>query len=387
MGFFSEYLASQLHQDPIRLLAERKLQLSRISALRGGRDILVYAGDINASDQPTQIGYEDLLPFGDQLANLNGKAIDIIVETPGGYAEVVEDIVRIVRNKYSDFAIIVPGWAKSAGTILAMAADEILMGPMSALGPIDAQMQWQGKRFSAGELLDGMTKIKDEVLAKGFLSQAYIPLLQGISPGELQRAENAQQFSQTLVKDWLVKFKFKNWHTHSSTGAPVTEEDKKQRAEDIAALLCDHAKWLTHGRSLKIEDLRKMKLEIADYSVNTALAEAIRRYHVLLQMTFQLGHFKIFETTSSQIVRSVQKNAPVFPALAPPGGQGSMAEIEVLCPACGTQAKLQASQPGTPLKPGNLNFPVENAFPCPKCGFMHDLAQVRAQLKTMGLGV
>ena len=89
----------------------------------------------------------DLLPISDQLANLKGTKLDLILETPGGAGEVAEDIVRMIRKKYDDVAVIVPGWAKSAGTIIAMAADEILMGPTSALGPIDARLSWQGKRF------------------------------------------------------------------------------------------------------------------------------------------------------------------------------------------------------------------------------------------------
>src|ERR1017187_7806542 len=76
------------------------------------------------------------------------------LETPGGFADVTEDIVRLIRQKYDSFAVIIAGWAKSAGTILAMAADEILMGPNSALGPIDAQMFWQNRQFSADALLE-----------------------------------------------------------------------------------------------------------------------------------------------------------------------------------------------------------------------------------------
>ncbi|MBK8352706.1 MAG: Clp protease ClpP, partial [Saprospirales bacterium] len=101
----------------------------------------------------------------DQLSNLNGKSIDIILETGGGIAEVVEDIVRILRSKYDNVGIIIPGTAKSAGTILSMAADEILMGTGSSLGPIDAQIITQSKRFSADAFLEGLEKIKADVIA------------------------------------------------------------------------------------------------------------------------------------------------------------------------------------------------------------------------------
>jgi ClpP class serine protease len=121
------------------LSAERKSQLKRIGELRG-RDVLVFAADINKNVQQISIDYSDLLPFTDQLSNLKGDRLDLLLETPGGSGEVAEDLVKAMRGRYEDVAVIVPGYAKSAGTIMAMAGDEILMGPHSGLGPIDAQI-------------------------------------------------------------------------------------------------------------------------------------------------------------------------------------------------------------------------------------------------------
>ena len=124
MGVYTEYLDQGM--DFGALVSERKAQLQRISELRGGRDVMVYAADLNKGNAPISLIFDDLLPINDQLANLNGKAIDLILETPGGSEEVAEDIVRLLHDRYEEVAIIVPGWAKSAGTIIAMAGDEIL---------------------------------------------------------------------------------------------------------------------------------------------------------------------------------------------------------------------------------------------------------------------
>ena len=96
MGVYSDYLGKQFSFD--ELSNERKKQLQRISNIRR-RDIIVYASNINAS-APNSIDYSDVLPFSDQLSNLNSEDIDIILETPGGLAEVVEDLVRLVRKKH-----------------------------------------------------------------------------------------------------------------------------------------------------------------------------------------------------------------------------------------------------------------------------------------------
>lgn len=375
MGYYTEYLDKGFTAQ--ELGDERKRQLKRISELRG-RDVLVFAADIDKASTPPallSIGYSDLVPFHDQLSNLSGSKLDFILETGGGSGEVAEDIVRTLHDKYSEVAVVIPGWAKSAGTIIAMAGDEILMEQASALGPIDAQLSWQGKVFSADALIEGMEKIKREVELTGTLNRAYIPMLQALSPGELQSAENALKFAKRLVTDWLARYKFKNWNTHSSTGACVTPEEKKSRAEEVATALCDHRTWLTHGRSIKLSDLEGMRLRITDYSQQPELADAIRRYHTLLQITFDSTNiYKVFETPNSQIIRFVA------PAVPPPK-DADCAILQVECTKCHAISKVQANLKKVPLEEGHHAFPADNRFLCPVCGAEIDLADARRQIE------
>lgn len=378
MGIYGEYLNQPWAGNAEQLTAERKRQLQRISELRGGRDVLVFAADLNKESAPISIGYVDILPISDQVSNLSGSALDLILETPGGSGEAAEDIVRILRSRYADMAVIIPGWAKSAGTIVAMAADEILMGRTSALGPIDPQLLWQGKRFSADALLEGVRKIKQEVENTGVLNKAYIPILQGISPGELQSAQNALDFAKKVVMDWLVQYKFRKWHHHSSNGQPVMEEEKRTRANEIAAQLCDHKRWLIHGRSIKLDDLRAMRLQIVDYAAEAELADAINRYYALLQMAFSGNLYKLYETPTSQIYKFL------MPMVPPPQQQPSphIAELEVQCNKCKSRFKVQANLGRKqPIKPGCVPFPADNKLRCPTCGVEHDLSDARRQLE------
>ena len=389
MGVYTGYLDTpDLNNNPEALGAERKKQLKSISDLRG-HDVLVFAADLNKQipGNPTVISYVDVLPISDQLSNLSGKHLDLILETPGGVGEVTEEIVRLIRSKYESLSVIVPGWAKSAGTILAMAADEILMGPTSALGPIDAQLVWQGKQFSADALIEGVEKIKEEVQKTGVLNKAYIPILQNISPGELQDAQKALDFATVLVTDWLARYKFKPWTHHSSTGKEVTPEERTQRASEIAAHLCDHKHWRTHGRSIKLEDLRGMGLRITDYGEQPPLADAITRYYALMQMTFSSNLYKIYETPVSQIVKLLPVLAEMpmmglpFPGMLPAGP--AKANLKFQCVKCKTVTPIQANLgQQQPLDPGHVAFPKDNNFRCPKCGMVHDLSALRKQIET-----
>lgn len=376
MGFYSEYLEKQMSYDD--LVKERKLQLYKISRIRK-RDILVYASDPNKGGV-SALDYSDILPFSDQLFTLKGTEIDIILETPGGIAEVVEDLVGLIRSKYPKVGIIVPGSAKSAGTIFTMAADEILMGPQSALGPIDAQIMSNGKTYSADAFLEGLRKIKDEVNANNKLDLAYIPILQNISPGEIQHCENAQNFSKALVTNWLKEYKFKFWNEHTSTGEVVTAEEKSKRAKEIASTLCNHGLWLTHGRSIHMSELQNMKLIITDYSVNKELNEAITRYYTLLKMSFETNLYKIYETPNSQIYRSVNNN-PVNKVDLQQLPNPLIVDME--CGKCKAKHKVQINfDVQFPIADGVIQFPSNNRYKCPSCGSESDVLNLRQQLES-----
>jgi hypothetical protein len=387
MGFYSEYLDRNLSFQ--QLTEERKRMLARISELRK-RDILVYAADVmKAPVAPVALAYDDLLPITDQLQNLNGKALDMILETGGGSGETAEDIVRILRSKFESVAFIVPGIAKSAGTIMVMSGDEILMDANSALGPIDAQIQYEGKQFSAEALLKGFEKIKAEADTTKSLNRAYIPLLQRISPGDLQHAENALEFAKVLVTDWLFEHKYKKWNVHRThnAGTPVTDDEKRVRAAKVASDLCDHSRWLTHGRSIRIQDLHALGVEVTDFSENKDLGEAIRRYHVLAQMMFnQTSIYKLIETPSSQIIRFMQTGAAPLPAPGQPQpGQpqevlGVLADVQ--CPKCKKVHKVQVDfDTLKPLQTGVVRYPPNDMLVCDQCGTQINLAGMRQQLE------
>ena len=108
MGIYSEYINRRLSFDQIS--SERKNQLKRISKIRQ-RDIIVYAGDSSKGNAPISILPPDLLPFKDQLSYIKTNEVDIILESPGGIAETVEDMVELIRSKHERLGVIIPGMA------------------------------------------------------------------------------------------------------------------------------------------------------------------------------------------------------------------------------------------------------------------------------------
>ena len=361
---------------------ERKKQLQAISQLRGGTDVFVYAADITLVDPKVGILYEDLASIKDQLENLKGEALDVVLETPGGVGEIAEDIVKLFRNKYNRVCFIIPGCAKSAGTIMAMSGDEILMEPSSSLGPIDAQLQWRDQVISADAFLEGLRKIKEEATISGTLNRAYIPILSNISPGQIEHAENALKFAHNLVSEWLTQYKFSNWTTHSSSGEAVTDEDRKGRALQIARDLSDQKRWFTHGRSIKIADLEELRLKITDYSQNHLLHDALSRYYTLLRMSLEITNiYKIFETPTSQIYRF--KLPPGGRPVVIPQQAPEAALLSIECAKCKHKIEIQANfERNVPIKPGALPFPKSDNLKCPNCGAEINVQAARMQLES-----
>jgi hypothetical protein len=93
--------------------------------------------------------------------------------------------------------------------------------------------------------------------------------------------EQARELSSKLLKSWLTTYKFKDWAVHRTTnpGSAVTQEDKANRAEEIARLLSDNGHWSSHGRFIGMKKLQQeLRLDIEDFGTDTELQDAARRY-------------------------------------------------------------------------------------------------------------
>ena len=210
----------------------------------------------------------------------------VFLNTPGGSAEIVEKLVEIIRFHYKEVFFVVPDEAMSAGTIFCMAGDKIFMDYSSSLGPIDPQVH-NGKAWvPALGYLDQVERMIARS-AKGEITDAELVILQNQDLAMLSRYEQAKNLTITLLKKWLVEYKFKDWTTHQTNpdklNQPVTADEKKERAADIAKLLSDNKIWHSHGRMISAATLSKVvRLKIEDYSSDGALRPLIRAYSDLV---------------------------------------------------------------------------------------------------------
>lgn len=217
---------------------------------------------------------------------LNKKKLVIVLNTPGGVAEAVEKMVEIIRFHYAEVYFVVPDIAMSAGTIFCMSGNKIYMDYSSSLGPIDPQIPNGNDVLPALGYLDQVEKLIEKS-KMGNLTTAEIFLLQKLDLAELNRYEQAKNLTITLLKNWLVGYKFADWEIHNTNpnkkGQPVTPEEKQERAEEIANLLSNNKIWHSHGRMIGVRTLETvLRLKIEDYSNDKDLRDLIRSYNDLI---------------------------------------------------------------------------------------------------------
>lgn len=247
-----------------------------------GGDVVFYYGEIHPALVKIFRDFIEKL----KLSQAPKDLLVVIINTPGGSAEVVEKMVEIMRFHYREVYFVVPDYAMSAGTIMCMSGNKLYMDYSSSLGPIDPQV-FNGQDYvPALAYLDKVEQLLEKA-RDGSLTEAEFLILQGQDLATLGRYEQARDLTVTLLKQWLTQYKFSTWVTHQSDpdkrDQPVTDEEKQERAEEIARLLGDNKLWHSHGRMIGINTIRdKLRLKVEDYSDDENLRGMIRSYNDLI---------------------------------------------------------------------------------------------------------
>jgi hypothetical protein len=92
--------------------------------------------------------------------------IAVVLESPGGYAKDAFKIARFLRRHCGAFIAVVPNYAKSAATLLALGAEQVLMGPDAELGPLDAQVDDfdREQHMSALEVVQSLERLNEAAM-------------------------------------------------------------------------------------------------------------------------------------------------------------------------------------------------------------------------------
>ena len=259
------------------VLDERFAEIEKAS----GRDVLVVYGPIVRGLD--NLVHEALEAIPDRNPE---KKLTLVLQTGGGVVEVVERMVETIRDRYVDVSAVIPDRAMSAGTIFALSCDSILMSDFSRLGPIDPQVERpDGSLVAALGYLQQLERLnaKDRDPKQG-LSTAELALIQKLDLAELYEFEQAKELSIDLLKQWLTRYKFKDWGPTRTRKIEVTKEMKEERAEQVARELSNNARWHSHGRGISRRTLEEeppagLNIRIDKLENQPNLEKATKAYH------------------------------------------------------------------------------------------------------------
>jgi len=132
------------------------------------------------------------------------KPIDLILHTPGGLVLAATQIAKALKDHPAETRVIIPHYAMSGGTLIALAADEIIMDPHAVLGPVDPQLgQYPAPSIIRAVEQKSIDKVEDQTLiladvAKKAINQVrdFVYHLLKDKYGE----EKAKQLAQVLTE-------------------------------------------------------------------------------------------------------------------------------------------------------------------------------------------
>jgi ClpP class serine protease len=156
--------------------------------------------------------------------------IDMVLHTPGGLVLAAQQIAFALKRHRGDVTVFVPHYAMSGGTLIALAADRIVMDSNAVLGPVDPQLGGPQAAYPAASLLAALERPNpnrdDETLILG-----------DVAGKALQQ-----------VHDVVVRL--------------LLEHQDPKRAEEIALELAS-GKW-THDYPIDFEQVKRLGLPVSD---------------------------------------------------------------------------------------------------------------------------
>ncbi len=186
---------------------------------------------------------QDIPLFEDLLRTTAGADEGyLIINSPGGDGNIAEKMIMMCRERFTkSFKVIVPNFAKSAATMVALGSDKILMGYLAELGPIDPQL---GNPIGPGliparSFVDGLEMIRSNIKDEGDPVQMYFPMLSQIRPEIIAQCQSAIDGSRQFAEKWLKKCMLKN------------DPDQAKR---VAKWLSEGGKYKSHGKVINFDE-------------------------------------------------------------------------------------------------------------------------------------
>ena len=269
---------------------ERQELIRQIQARTKRRLICYVSGDGRRIDR------DDTMPFADLLYSVSpGEDVEIMLHTLGGSVDAAEKLMRLVRSRVSDgeIYIVVPEYAKSAGTLMILGADCVVMSDTSELGPIDPQRvfydshgtgRWQPVQNYLDAYEEHRKKVSED--PNNVASQIMLGKLDSeiVKLCETER-DRARQSAEYLLKMGMFRLR------------------KDSNLTKTVELLLDTNLWRSHGQMISWQEVHDVELGLIVEYLDPHLDPWLQYWKLYcLQRLAVRGNEKLYESDCVSLV-------------------------------------------------------------------------------------
>lgn len=248
-----------------------------------GRPLVCYV-----SGKTAVIDRDDAAGFMEMLHNIAPETgIDLLLHTRGGDVDAAEKLLTLVQSTVGgeQLRVIIPDFAKSAGTLMALGADLLIMSDSSELGTIDPQIWSEDGHgndicHSVLSYLDAF-RLHSDALRKNPDDPVARLMLNKLDPTTLRKYEATRDRARNFAEDQLKR--------------------KGRNFSKIAAALLDTTRWQSHGQMIKWQDVRDLGLPVEYLPPRDDRWLAYWRLYCLLRLAVK-DRQNIFESSYASLI-------------------------------------------------------------------------------------
>ena len=260
----------------------RQALIKSIEGESGSRLICYVSGRGAVIDRDDTAGFMELLHNIQPEEN-----VDLLLHTRGGDVDAAEKLMVLVQATVGAgrFRVVIPDFAKSAGTLMILGADIFIMSDSSELGTIDPQIWTDDGRgnvicHSVLSYLDAF-KIQSDALKKNPEDPVARLMLSKLDPTTLRHYEAIRARARSFAESQLKR--------------------KGRNFSEITSALMDLGRWPSHGQMIKWQDVRDLGLPVDYVAPRSERWQAYWRLYCLLRMAVK-DRQNIFESSFASLV-------------------------------------------------------------------------------------
>ena len=247
-------------------------QYLRKLASRTKRNVIVYySGWLQKSDMFRQQQFDFILNDADKNGLMavihemdRTKGLDLVLHTPGGDMAATESLIQYLRSMFgTNIRAFIPQIAMSGGTMIALAAREIVMGKHSNLGPIDPQIGG----VAAHAIKEEVERAIKEVGATPATAPIWQVIVSKYGPAQFGESAKVITWADQMCRELL------------RTGMFDGDAGAAAKIDRVLTELGDHAITKSHVRHISVDQAEAMGLKVTRLETDQVLQDAVLSVH------------------------------------------------------------------------------------------------------------